>query len=93
MFPQRLQEEEEEEGEVSGLLNLLFLILVSLSWLKTAPVRRYVTIYQVKPRGMAKVVQWKLILPYESKVPVISFLRPLYTGDFCRSNSMQFLSH
>ena len=26
MFPQRLQEEE-EEGEVSGLLNLLFLIL------------------------------------------------------------------
>ena len=33
MFPQRLQEEE-EEGEVSGLLNLLFLILVSLSWLE-----------------------------------------------------------
>ena len=24
---------------------------------------------------MAKVVQWKFILPYESKVPVISFLR------------------
>ena len=42
---------------------------------------------------MAKVVQWKFILPYESKVPVISFLRPVYTGDFCRSNSMQFLSH
>ena len=79
MFPQRLQEEE----EVSGLLNLLFLILVSLSWLEkktqqfyqTAPVRRYVTIYQVKPRGMAKIVQWKFILPYESKVPVIYFLR------------------
>ena len=34
MFPQRLQEEGEEEGEVSGLLNLLFLILVSLSWLE-----------------------------------------------------------
>ena len=53
MFPQRLQEEEEEEEEEeekeeSGLLNLLFLILVSLSWLEkkarylyqTAPVRR-----------------------------------------------------
>ena len=24
---------------------------------------------------MAKVVQWKFILPYESKVPVISFLQ------------------
>ena len=40
MFPQRLQEEEEEEEEeegeevVSGLLNLLFLVLVSLSWLE-----------------------------------------------------------
>ena len=31
MFPQRLKEEEED---VSGLLNLLFLILVSLSWLE-----------------------------------------------------------
>ena len=30
MFPQRLQEEE----EVSGLLNLFFLVLVSLSWLE-----------------------------------------------------------
>ena len=39
------------------------------------PVRRYVTIYQVKPRGMAKVVQWMFILPYVSKVPEISFLR------------------
>ena len=41
MFPHRLQEEEEEEEEEkeeekeeSGLLNLLFLILVSLSWLE-----------------------------------------------------------
>ena len=34
MFSQRLQEEEEKEGEVYGLLNLLFLILVSLSWLE-----------------------------------------------------------
>ena len=33
MFPQRLQQEEEGE-EVSGLLNLLFLILVSLPWLE-----------------------------------------------------------
>ena len=33
MFPQRLKEKEEEE-DVSGLLNLLFLILVSLSWLE-----------------------------------------------------------
>ena len=32
MFPQRLKEEEEED--VSGLLNLLFLILVSFSWLE-----------------------------------------------------------
>ena len=82
MFPQRLQEEE----EVAGLLNLLFLILVRLSWLKKQtnkqhgsfiklPVRYYVTIYQVKPRGMAKVVQWMFILPYVSKVPEISFLR------------------
>ena len=34
MFSQRLQEEEEKEGEVYGRLNLLFLILVSLSWLE-----------------------------------------------------------
>ena len=61
--------EEEEEEEVSGLLNLLFLILVRLPWLKKKqtnkqhgsliklPVRCYVTIYRVKPRGIAKVVQ------------------------------------
>ena len=80
------EEEEEEEEEVSGLLNLLLLILVRLSWLEKKkqtnkqhgsliklPVRRYVTIYRVKPRGMAKVAQWKFILPYVSKVPEISF--------------------
>ena len=39
MFPQPLQEEEEEEGEVSGLLNLLFLVLVSLSWLEKKKTR------------------------------------------------------
>ena len=59
MFSQRLQEEEEEkEEEVSGLLNLLFLILVSLSWLGKKsgsfikPPLSVVT-YQVKPHGMA----------------------------------------
>ena len=61
MFLKRLQEEgeeEEKEEEEAGLLNLLFLTLVSFSWLEkktrwsnqTAPVRRYVTIYRVKPR-------------------------------------------
>ena len=34
MFTQRLQEEDEEEEEVSGHLNLLFLILVRLYWLE-----------------------------------------------------------
>ena len=82
MFLKRLQEEGEEEEE-AGLLNLLFLTLVSFpGWKKktrwfyqTAPVRRYVTIYQVKPRDMAQVVQWKFTLPYVSKVREISLLR------------------
>ena len=34
MFLQRLQEEEEEEEEGAKVLNLLFFILVSLSWLE-----------------------------------------------------------
>ena len=83
MFPQRLQEEEEEEEEVSGLLNLLFLILVSLSWLEkkkavvlsNRPCPSLRNDLPSKTTWHAKVVQWKFILPYESKVSVISFLR------------------
>ena len=61
------KKKKKKREEEAGLLNLLFLTLVSFSWLEkkmrwsnqTAPVRCYVTIYQVKPRDMAQVVQWK----------------------------------